>query len=58
MSDSIKLFDFDKDTELNTNFIENEDQSDKALDQPKIYLNIVYNDNVVHPLKKDRDFSN
>lgn len=58
MSDSIKLFDFDKSSEINPNFIENEDQFDKALEQPKIYLNIVFNDKVVPPLKRDRDFAN
>ena len=56
LSDSIRLFDFDKSTEINPNFIENEDQTDKALEQPKIYLNIVYNEKVVPPLRKDRDY--
>ena len=58
LSDSIRLFDFDKSTEINPNFIENEDQTDKALEQPKIYLNIVYNEKVVPPLRKDREFAN
>jgi len=34
--------------------LENKDQEDKPLDQPKIYLNILYHDDVVPPLKGDK----
>lgn len=57
LSDSIKLFDFDQNAEFNQNFIETNDQSDKPLDQPKIYLNILWHDKVLAPMKKDRTFA-
>ena len=53
MQDTIKLFDFDKNAELNKSFLDSEDDG-KPLDQPKIYLNILYHDKVLPPLKKDK----
>ena len=57
VSETIKLFDFNKNAEISKSFIENEDQSDKPLDQPKIYLNIVHHDKVLPPLKQNREFA-
>lgn len=57
LSDSIKLFDFDQNAELNMNIVESQDQGEKALEQPKIYLNILSHEKVVPPLKKDRTFA-
>lgn len=37
--------------------LENEDASDTALAQPKIYLNILYHNKVISPLRKDREFA-
>lgn len=54
VQDTIKLFDFEKNSEIKKSFLENEDAEDKPLDQPKIYLNLVYHDKVLAPLKKDR----
>lgn len=57
LSESIKLFDFDQNAELNMNMLDTEDQSDKPLDQPKIYLNILSHEKVLPPLKKDRKYA-
>jgi len=57
VSDTVKLFDFDKNAEISQSVLENEDQSDKPLDQPKIYLNIVHHDKVLPPLKQNREFA-
>ena len=53
LSDSIKLFDFDQNAEVNKNIVASSD-SDKPLESPKLYLNILYHDKVIPPLKKDR----
>lgn len=49
LSDTIKLFDFEKDSEFKKSFLENEDTG-KPLEQPKLYLNLVHNDKVIGPL--------
>ena len=54
MQDTIKLFDFEKNSEIKKSFLENEEDEEKPLDQPKIYLNLVYHDKVLAPLRKDR----
>lgn len=56
MSDTIKLFDFDS-GDFKSSFIENEDQS-VALEQPKFYLNVVYDDKVVGPLTPEKTLAN
>lgn len=56
LSDTIKLFDFDQAAEVSKSFLENQD-SGTALEQPKIYLNILYHDKVVPPLLKSREYA-
>lgn len=53
LSDTIKLFDFDKNAEVNKNMVASSDGG-KPLESPKIYLNILFHDKVIPPLKKDR----
>ena len=53
MSDTIKLFDFDQNAEINRNIVASSD-SDKPLESPKLYLNILYHEKVIPPLKRDR----
>ena len=57
LSDTIKLFDFDRSTEINKSFLANDDNA-KPLDQPKLYLNVVYHDKVLAPLKPSKDIGN
>jgi len=57
VQDTIKLFDFDKNAEISKSFLDNDDDG-KPLDQPKIYVNILYHDKVLPPLKKDRTIAN
>jgi hypothetical protein len=53
VTDSIKLFDFNANAEMNDKQFDGAD-SDKPLEQPKLYLNILFHDKVITPLKKDR----
>ena len=53
ISDTIKLFDFEKSQEINKSFIDSPDQGG-PLDQPKLYLNMVFHDKVLPPLDKNR----
>lgn len=53
LSDTIKLFDFEK-SEIEKSFLENADEG-KALEQPKLYLNILHSDKVVKPLLQNRE---
>ena len=39
------------------NTLGSEDQTDKPLDQPKIYLNILSHDKVVPPLKENKEYA-
>ena len=52
LSDTIKLFDFQK-SEIERNFVQSEDNGE-PLDQPKLYLNMLYHDKVLPPMKRDR----
>lgn len=56
LQDSIKLFDFDQNAEINRNMLmdDGSEQGGKPLDQPKIYMNLLYHDKVVPPLNKER----
>ena len=54
MQDTIKLFDFEKNSEIKKSFLDNEDPEEKPLDQPKIYLNLVHHEKVLAPRRKDR----
>jgi hypothetical protein len=56
LSDTIKLFDFEKDQEFKKSFLENEDSA-KPLEQPKLYLNILFHEKVIGPLNQDRDYA-
>lgn len=56
LSDTIKLFDFEQTSEIKDSFLENEDHGE-PLDQPKLYLNVVYSDKVIGPLLKDRELA-
>lgn len=52
LSETIKLFDFEK-SEIERNFVNTDDQG-QPLDQPKLYLNMLYHDKVLPPMKRDR----
>jgi hypothetical protein len=54
VQDTIKLFDFDKNAEIKKTMFDEDEDLDKPLDQPKIYLNLIYHDKVLAPLKKDK----
>lgn len=44
------LFDFN-DSQIKESYIDNDEKSD-PLEEPKLYLNIVYNENLMAPLNK------
>jgi hypothetical protein len=48
--EGIKLFDFN-DSQIKESYIDNDEKSD-PLEEPKLYLNVVYNENVMAPLNK------
>lgn len=52
--DGIKLFDFD--SQIKESFVENDEKGD-PLEEPKLYLNLVYSDFVLPPLNKQRDIA-
>lgn len=56
ITDTIKLFDFEQ-SEISKSFLENED-CDKPLEQPKLYLNILYHDKVTKPLRQNKEVAN
>ena len=47
----IKLFEFNNDAQIKEAYAENDEKAD-PLEEPKIYLNIVYHDKVLSPLNK------
>lgn len=51
----VKLFDFGS-QELKESFTDNPDTGD-ALETHKVYLNLVYHENVLPPLNKEKDFA-
>ncbi len=54
-SDDIKLFDF-AESQIKESFVDN-DEKGEPLEDPKLYLNVVYHDNVLPPLNKGRDLA-
>lgn len=54
--DDIKLFDFGGSSEIKESFVNNPDVGE-PLESHKLYLNIVYDDRILPPLNKDRDFA-
>jgi hypothetical protein len=54
LSETIKLFDFDQNAEMNKTVIGEDETQGKPLDQPKFYLNLVYHEKVLPPQKKDK----
>lgn len=52
----IKLFDFN-DSQIKESFVDNDEKADPLDDGPKLYLNIVYHDNVLPPLNDKRDLA-
>ena len=55
LSETIKLFDTGPE-DMKKNFVHNESNG-VALDQPKLYLNVVHHDQVLPPMKQDRSFA-
>lgn len=55
LSETIKLFDSGPE-EINASLLHNE-QTGAALDQPKIYLNVVHHEKVLPPMKADKTFA-
>lgn len=54
-SAGIKLFDFN-DSQIKESFTENKEKAE-PLEEPILYLNVVFHDNVVPPLDKGRDLA-
>ena len=52
----IKLFDFGGDSQIKESFVDNDEKED-PLEEPKLFLNIVYCDQVLPPLNKNLDIS-
>jgi hypothetical protein len=53
--EDIKLFDFGS-AEISESFVNNKDTG-KPLESHKLYLNIVYHDRILPPLRKDKSFA-
>ena len=52
----IKLFDFN-DSQIKESFVGNDEKADPLENGPKLYLNVVYHDNVLPPLNDKRDLA-
>jgi len=52
----IKLFDF-SDSQIKESFIDNDEKADPLENGPKLYLNVVFHDNVLPPLDQGRDIA-
>jgi hypothetical protein len=52
----VKLFDFNE-SQIKESFVDNDEKGD-PLEDPKLYLNVVYHDNVLPPLNQGRDLAN
>jgi len=56
LSETIKLFDTGPE-DINKSFLHNEAEPGAALDQPKIYLNVVHHEKVLPPMKADKSLA-